>query len=39
MNIQPTLTVDNGTVINIMLNQTISLPPVAPYPVTQRYVK
>jgi type IV secretion system protein VirB10 len=39
MNIQPTLTVDNGTVINIMLNQTISLPPIAPYPVTQRYVK
>jgi type IV secretion system protein VirB10 len=39
MNIQPTLTVDNGTVINIMLNQTVSLPPIAPYPVTQRYIK
>jgi type IV secretion system protein VirB10 len=28
MNIQPTLTVDNGSLINIMLNQTLYLPPV-----------
>lgn len=28
MNIQPTLTVDNGTLINIMLNKTLYLPPV-----------
>jgi type IV secretion system protein VirB10 len=28
MNIQPTLTVENGTLINIMLNQTLYLPPV-----------
>jgi len=28
MNVQPTLTVGNGTLINIMLNQTLYLPPV-----------
>jgi len=28
MNIQPTLTVESGTLINIMLNKNISLPPV-----------
>jgi len=28
MNIQPTLTVENGSLINIMLNQTLYLPPV-----------
>jgi type IV secretion system protein VirB10 len=39
MNIQPTLTVENGTVINIMLNRTISLPPVPGYPVTRRYTR
>jgi type IV secretion system protein VirB10 len=38
MNIQPTLTVDNGTLINIMLNQTLYLPPVTGYPATQRYI-
>jgi len=36
-NIQPTLTVDNGTVINIMLNKTLYLPPVADFPATQKY--
>jgi len=38
MSIQPTLTVENGTLINIMLNKTLYLPPVPPYPATQRYV-
>ena len=38
LNIQPTLTVDNGTVINVMLNKTLYLPPVSGSPVTQRYV-
>jgi len=38
MNIQPTLTVDNGTQINIMLNKTVYLPPVPNYPATQRYI-
>jgi type IV secretory pathway VirB10-like protein len=37
MNIQPTLTVDNGALINIMLNKTIYLPPVDDYPVTKKY--
>jgi type IV secretion system protein VirB10 len=37
MNIQPTLTVDSGTLINIMLNKTIYLPPLADYPVSQKY--
>jgi len=37
MNIQPTLTVDNGTVINIMLNKTLFLPPLDAYPASQKY--
>lgn len=37
-NIQPTLTVDNGTLINIMLNKNLYLPPVAGYPATQKYL-
>jgi len=37
MNIQPTLTVDNGTLINIMLNKTLYLPPIPNYPATQKY--
>jgi type IV secretory pathway VirB10-like protein len=31
MNIQPTLTVDNGTLINIMLNKSLYLPPFGKY--------
>jgi type IV secretion system protein VirB10 len=38
MNIQPTLTVDNGTPVNIMLNRTLYLPPVPPYPASQKYI-
>jgi type IV secretion system protein VirB10 len=38
MNIQPTLTVENGTVINIMLNKNLYLPPVDGYPVTRKYI-
>jgi len=38
MNIQPTLTVENGTPVNIMLNKTLYLPPVPPYPPTQKYI-
>jgi len=38
MDIQPTLTVDNGTPVNIMLNKTLYLPPIAPYPVSQKYI-
>lgn len=37
MNIQPTLTVENGTRINIMLNKSIYLPPLANYSVNQKY--
>ncbi len=37
MNIQPTLTVENGSLINIMLNNALYLPPVADFPVTQKY--
>ena len=37
MNIQPTLTVDSGTLINIMLNKTLYLPALDDYPVTKRY--
>jgi len=38
MNIQPTLTVENGTPINIMLNKTLYLPPVPPYPPFKKYI-
>jgi type IV secretion system protein VirB10 len=38
MNIQPTLTVDGGTLINIMLNKTIYLPPCGGYPASQKYI-
>jgi type IV secretion system protein VirB10 len=37
MNIQPTLSVENGTLINIMLNKTLYLPPVSGYPAEQKY--
>ena len=37
-NIQPTLTVDNGTLINIMLNKNLYLPPVEGYPASEKYL-
>jgi type IV secretory pathway VirB10-like protein len=37
MNIQPTLTVESGTKINIMLNKNVYLPPMDAIPVTQKY--
>jgi len=37
MNIQPTLTVESGTKINIMINKNIYLPPMENIPVTQKY--
>ena len=39
LDIQPTITVDSGTKINIMLNKPVYLPPVDDYPVTERYVR
>jgi type IV secretion system protein VirB10 len=36
MNIQPTLTVKNGTLVNIMCNQTLYLPPVGSIPIVKR---
>jgi len=36
MNIQPTLTVKNGTLVNIMCNQTLYLPPVGSIPIVRR---
>jgi type IV secretory pathway VirB10-like protein len=38
MNIQPTLTVDSGSPINIMLNKTLYIPAVVGYPASQRYI-
>lgn len=38
MNIQPTLTVESGEKINIMLNKNIYLPPMQNIPVTQKYI-
>jgi len=37
MDIQPTLTVENGTPINIMLNATIYLPPLPAVQAAQKY--
>jgi type IV secretory pathway VirB10-like protein len=38
LNIQPTLTIDNGEKISVMLNKSIYLPPVNDYQTTQRYI-
>jgi len=38
MSIQPTLTVDNGTLINIMLNKTLYLPSVAGFSPAKKYI-
>jgi len=38
MNIQPTLTVDNGTPVNVMLNKNLYLPPVRSFPPEQKYI-
>lgn len=37
MNVQPTIKIKAGTKINIVANQTVSLPPVQITPVTQQY--
>lgn len=37
MNVQPTIKIKSGTKINILANQTVSLPPVDATPVTQPY--
>jgi type IV secretion system protein VirB10 len=37
INIQPTLTIDNGEKINIMLNKNVFLPPVKDNEVKQKY--
>jgi len=38
INIQPTLTVENGALINIMLNNTLYLPPLPALQAAQRYI-
>jgi type IV secretory pathway VirB10-like protein len=37
MGVRPTLTVENGTAVNIMLNKTVYLPPMEDYPAVQKY--
>lgn len=39
MNVQPTIKIKAGTKINIVANQTLTLPPCEEIPVTQRYRK
>jgi type IV secretion system protein VirB10 len=39
MNIQPTLTVDSGTKINIFLNRTLSFPPAENYRPSAKYIR
>jgi type IV secretory pathway VirB10-like protein len=38
LNIQPTLTIENGEKIAIMLNKNIYLPPVNGFQTTQKYI-
>lgn len=37
LNIQPTIRIKAGTKTNIIVNQTLTLPPVEDFPVTQKY--
>jgi type IV secretion system protein VirB10 len=37
MNVQPTLTVDSGTQVNIMINRNLSIPPLPSFPVVQPF--
>ncbi|GHU84501.1 hypothetical protein FACS189473_2020 [Spirochaetia bacterium] len=37
LDIQPTVRVRPGTEVNVLTNMTIELPPLEPYPVTQKY--
>lgn len=37
LNVQPTITIDAGTQINIMTNKSIMIPPFENFPVTQKY--
>jgi type IV secretion system protein VirB10 len=37
MDIQPTITIKSGTVINIVANNNLVLPPIEPYPVQHPY--
>jgi type IV secretion system protein VirB10 len=39
LDIQPTITVAQGTQVNVLTNVTIELPPMDPYPVTQKYIR
>jgi type IV secretory pathway VirB10-like protein len=39
LNIQPTITIKSGTKINVMLNKTLSMPPMEAYKVTERYAR
>ena len=39
MNVQPTITIKEGTKINIVVNNTLSLPPCEQVPVTQKYMR
>jgi type IV secretion system protein VirB10 len=38
MGVQPTLTVENGTLINIMLNKTLYLPSIAGFAPVKKYI-
>jgi type IV secretion system protein VirB10 len=38
LNIQPTLTIENGGRVNVMLNKTIYLPPVEDVNVSEKYI-
>jgi type IV secretion system protein VirB10 len=37
LNVQPTIRIKEGTRINIVVNQTVYLPPLDPYKVSMRY--
>ncbi len=39
LDIKPSITIDPGTEIKLITNQPLTLPPIEPYPVTQKYVR
>lgn len=39
LDIQPTITISSGTVVNLITNRTLDIPPMENFPVTQKYVR
>lgn len=39
LDFQPTITISRGTVVNLITNRTLDIPPMENFPVTQKYVR